>query len=1035
MDCDASTIPEIEERSAKRRRLEAGHDPSDNHLAGQDVFQHNSVEGHGRAHFGHIYAENYYAAPPAATECHAGISSLEIMEALKFEQMDVRQDTIAKAHASTCRWIFERLEYQDWRNVDKMKEHRGFLWIKSKPGAGKSTLMKFVLKSAGQQFQGDTVASFFFNARGSTLERSVEGMYRSLLHQLLSAKPRLQRTLRARGTRNPDWSVHALQDIFEEVVLALTEDEHITCIVDALDECDAADIRAMVEFFEELGNVAVARDIQFRVCFSSRHYPHVELAHCQELILEGQEGHQQDISDYIKSKLRIGTTKLATEIKSEVLQRAQGVFLWVVLVVGILTKETDRGNNHQLRRRLKEIPDGLHELFDDILRRGVSDNDYLVPVLQWILFARRPLSREELYFAVQGAGYGIDGPAPWNRDELDSEAMHRFLLHHSKGLIELTKGKNATVQFIHESVRDYLRDTGFKNLAHELCENLAGLTHDYLKQCCQYYVSEHTVKLLYLPEDLPKAKYQESKNLRNRATELFPFLDYAVSSLVYHAECACSNSVPQASFLASFPLSVVRTLSNLLAAHEIRRYSPSVNTAYILTEGNAPYLLDIELARDDPSMHPRSKLFRLQERHRTLLGAAIHGRSTQVVSTILKYGGSTTYAGNRLEFLGTALDGGRIDIANLLLNEGVLAAEKTASAGFLVDCSSKGKCDAVRFLLNNGADVDGKEFPKASTALYAACESGHEEVVKMLVDNGANVNARIENKAEYSLQAASFKGHATIVEMLLNNGAHVNAQGGTYSNALQAASLKGHATIVEILLNNGAHVNAQGGPYGNALQAACAMGNEKAVEILIGRGAHVNMSGGEYENALRAASLKGHATIVNMLLNNGAHVNAQGGDYGSALQAACGGWGDDEKTLELLLGRGAHVNMPGGYYGNALQAACKKGHENMVKMLLDKGADVNAHGGAYGTALNAACTSFYSGHGTVVELLLDKGADLNITNAKGNSLYIACTNGHEKNARMLLEKGADIDAAIEKARADGAHFTLQMLLDLVPTHH
>jgi hypothetical protein len=58
-----------------------------------------------------------------------------------------------------------------------------------------------------------------------------------------------------------------------------------------MDEYDEEYIRDMLSFFEQLGELAVSKEHQLFVCFSSRHYPHVTINHKIELVLEGQEGH------------------------------------------------------------------------------------------------------------------------------------------------------------------------------------------------------------------------------------------------------------------------------------------------------------------------------------------------------------------------------------------------------------------------------------------------------------------------------------------------------------------------------------------------------------------------------------------------------------------------------------------------------------------------------------------------------------------------------------------------------------------------
>jgi hypothetical protein len=49
------------------------------------------------------------------------------------------------AHAKTCKWLLKKSEYLDWLDIAKLPDHHGFLWMKGKPGTGKSTLMKFAL--------------------------------------------------------------------------------------------------------------------------------------------------------------------------------------------------------------------------------------------------------------------------------------------------------------------------------------------------------------------------------------------------------------------------------------------------------------------------------------------------------------------------------------------------------------------------------------------------------------------------------------------------------------------------------------------------------------------------------------------------------------------------------------------------------------------------------------------------------------------------------------------------------------------------
>jgi hypothetical protein len=105
--------------------------------------------------------------------------------------------------------------------------------------------------------------------------------------------------------------------------------------------------------------------------------------------LEGQEGHDQDLANYLQSELKIGKSQRSNKIKEDVLRKANGIFLWLLLVAQVLQKEYERRRVHGLQRRLDEIPEGLDDLFRDILTRDGRNTEDLVLCLQWILFSKR----------------------------------------------------------------------------------------------------------------------------------------------------------------------------------------------------------------------------------------------------------------------------------------------------------------------------------------------------------------------------------------------------------------------------------------------------------------------------------------------------------------------------------------------------------------------------------------------------------------------------------------------------------------------
>ncbi|OJI98667.1 hypothetical protein ASPVEDRAFT_125849, partial [Aspergillus versicolor CBS 583.65] len=521
------------------------------------------------------------------------------MESLRFDQMDSRHATIKMAHAKTCRWLMNCQKHQDWLNPECFDQHHGFFWIKGKPGAGKSTLLKFAFSQARKRMGDVNIVSFFFNARGEALEKTVLGMYRSLLWQLLEQLPDLQAvfdtlSVNAGHWNSYNWSIETLKDLLCTAVEGL-QNRSVKCYIDALDECKQEEVQDMLSFFEQLGEIAASNRLRFLVCFSSRHYPHITVDNKVELVLENQGDHHTDISNYVNAELKVGNSRQVLQMKETIINRSSGIFLWAVLVVRILNEEYSRGHAHTLKRRLEEIPDGLNSLLQDILTRDNNNMAKTLLCLQWILYAERPLTQKELYFAILAGTESPEFLADWTADEadIDEETFKISMLDSSKGLAEVTKSKkNSTVQFIHESVRDFLRDEGLSNL--EVGGIAPGSSHDALKICCLKYVNIDLSSRLPHFQDIPRAKSPEASRLIEAVSRSYPFLEYAVQNVFHHANIAAEHGMAQGLFLAGFPTASWILKNNMFEKHQVRRYTSYADKVYILAEHNWLKLLTIE---------------------------------------------------------------------------------------------------------------------------------------------------------------------------------------------------------------------------------------------------------------------------------------------------------------------------------------------------------------------------------------------------------------------------------------------------------
>ncbi|PPJ50689.1 hypothetical protein CBER1_07709 [Cercospora berteroae] len=387
-----------------------------------------------------------------------------VLEALKFDALETRRKTVKEALARTCKWILGHPACAKW-----LKLERKFFWIKGKPGAGKSVLIKYLDQHVTRKLKKSNAIGlhFYFNARGEQLEKFFMGLYRSLLVQLVDLAPESAHELNALAI---PFDLSQLQSVLTSVILNI--DRQIWLFIDALDECREGDVRDLIDFLDGL------QDAKLHVCLASRHYPIVKVPKSLQLVLEEVDQHQEDLSTYVQ-KLDLEGEEL-TQMQRDIVAKANGIFLWVVLVVNILQKDVERGRFHAMQSRLREIPEGLPDLFKTIVLRDDEHKEEFLLCLRWILYARRPLTLKEWYFATMS---GVDGCLEWH-EGIKDEKMETFLLSSSKGLAELTRGKTITAQFIHESVPDFLiHQGGFE----EICGNndsLEGTAHEQLKYYC-----------------------------------------------------------------------------------------------------------------------------------------------------------------------------------------------------------------------------------------------------------------------------------------------------------------------------------------------------------------------------------------------------------------------------------------------------------------------------------------------------------------------------------------------------------------------
>jgi ankyrin repeat protein len=461
------------------------------------------------------------------------------------------------------------------------------------------------------------------------------------------------------------------------------------------------------------------------------------------------------LETYVASHLRIEDPTLIEEL----LGKASGVFLWVVLAVDTLNREYQRGGL-SLRKRLTDIPSDLTEMLRDILTRDNESVEALLLCILWILCAKRPLQPTEFYHALS-SGLSLKGlvddqiPDVTGPDTI--KKFDPFVISSSRGLAEVSKTKQPTVQFIHESVREFLiGDKKLYDLWPDIGVDWEGTSHEILKQCCNFYMNHSLVCA-----SVSKLLFESKSNARTEILKVYPLLEYASQHILYHANAA-AKVVPQDEFLSSFPISNWITINNLFEKFKACEYSPDTNLFYILAEQGFSELIRTRL-KADPECHV------LGGRYRYPLFAALANGNKDTVAALLNLP-SSIYNG--------------VDITEgLKFRKDSKNYENRTPLSW---AAQDGRTEIVKLLLQTRTTVNDVDW-EGRTPLSRASENGHEAVVELLIDKGADVNAS-DNNGWTPLLWASHNGHEKVVRLLIIEGADVDNVKITEAVVIAAAS-------------------------------------------------------------------------------------------------------------------------------------------------------------------------------------------------------------------------------------------------------
>ncbi|KAH7362306.1 hypothetical protein B0T11DRAFT_83029 [Plectosphaerella cucumerina] len=466
-------------------------------------------------------------------------ADLQILGRLRFDHVHTRFDAIIDGDFdSFTRLLDNDIDQSSRPDADKeqAREALGYwlesgdkvLHISGKAGSGKSTLMKLLSQNkimveklgAWAGSKRLVVAKFFFwLSDRNPLQNSLEGLYRTILLEVLRQCPELTRivfpeewdkisalTAAHFGHPNPENSsfrLVELQDAMTKLINSFPgSSAYAFCFfIDGLDEyagrsMDHLNLAKQLQSWVQSPNI--------RICASSRPYEEFHLVFDSSARIHLHELNGPDIRHFGQQMLEAENAPKALlshaqieELAFEVSINASGVFLWARLVLDSVCEGIRHQSNYAaLEAKIEQAPEELTDLFLFLFNQ-INPADR-TRAYQLLLLAASDLGQNANALLVSWIDDLEDPDFPYNTPRVaytDEEVTRRISYAEAqlkltcKGLLEVRHRALWTrdvysrhlIYFLHRTVNDFLCQPETVSAVHQQLGENKLTSSDYLR--------------------------------------------------------------------------------------------------------------------------------------------------------------------------------------------------------------------------------------------------------------------------------------------------------------------------------------------------------------------------------------------------------------------------------------------------------------------------------------------------------------------------------------------------------------------------